>query len=77
MPRRCLPAGLSRALRAPANLSGYVAILRERLGGDDCAEPPFTLSEWESQTLRLVAVGQSNKEIVRPSTSPWKRCNGT
>ncbi|WP_207388891.1 helix-turn-helix domain-containing protein [Azotobacter chroococcum] len=49
-----------------SDLSGYIAILRECLGGDDCAEPPFTLGERESQTLRLVAAGQSNKEIVRP-----------
>lgn len=48
-----------------SELAGYLAILREHLGGEDCAEPPFTLSERESQTLRLVAAGQSNKEIAR------------
>ncbi|SFB29050.1 LuxR C-terminal-related transcriptional regulator [Azotobacter beijerinckii] len=47
------------------DLPGYIALLRERLGGDTFVEPPFSLSERESQTLRLVAAGQSNKEIAR------------
>ncbi|MDV7213454.1 helix-turn-helix transcriptional regulator, partial [Azotobacter beijerinckii] len=59
---------LTRCAAAEAgsgDLPGYIALLRERLGGEDCVEPPFSLSERESQTLRLVAAGQSNKEIAR------------